>query len=157
MKMVRLQHIIYVILIVLLRTSLCFPQTPPEMVYDVEHSDISILEVSKDIAIMYGGIGKPERKLIEKLGKDYNLKLVFIALPRKKYLSNVEVNIINEKGQKIVKVISKGPLFYAKIPSGIVTIKTIYKGKVKTNTHVEITKGGQRSMYFSWNIEKTID
>jgi len=157
MKVVSLHHIICVILIVLLRTSLCFSQTPPQMVYDVEHSDIKILEVSKDIAIMYGGIGKPERKLIERLGKDYNLKLVFIALPWKKYLSNVEVNIINEKGQKIVKVISKGPLFYAKVPSGIFTIKAIYREKVNTHTHVEITKGGQRSLYFSWNIEKTID
>ena len=57
MKIVRLQHTIYFILIVLLRTSLCFPQTPPEMVYDVEHSDISILEVSKDIAIIMVELG----------------------------------------------------------------------------------------------------
>lgn len=150
-------HITYITIITLLKTSLCFPQTPPEMIYDLKHSDIKVLEVSKDIAIMYGGIGKPERELIERLGKDYNIKLVFIALPWKKYLSNVKVNIINEKGQKIIKVISEGPFFYAKIPSGIFTIRTIYKGKVKTIKNIEITNEGQRSMYFSWNIEKKID
>ena len=152
MKIARL-YLTCIILNVILKASLCFPQTPPEMVYDLKHSDIKVIEVSEDVAIMYGGIGKLERKLIEMLGKDYNLKLTFIALPWKKYLSNVEVNIINEKGQKIVKVKSQGPLFYAKIPSGIFTIQAVYKGKIKTHKNVEVTQRGQRSLYFSWNIE----
>ncbi len=69
-------------------------QTPPEMVYDLKHSDIKVLEISKDIAVMYGGIGKLERNLIEKLGTQYNLKITLIALPMNKYISNVEISIL---------------------------------------------------------------
>lgn len=157
MQILKIYNIVSIIIITFFITSLCFSQTPPEMVYDLKHSDIKVIEVSKDIAIMYGGIGKPERTLIEKLGKNYNIKLVFIALPWNKYLSNIEVNIINEKEQKIVKVTSQGPFFYARLPSGIFTIKAAYEGKVKTYKHVEITQRGQRIFYFRWNIEKTIN
>jgi len=49
-------------IIIILETSLCLSQTLPEMIYDLEHSDIMLIEVNKDIAIMYGGVGKLERK-----------------------------------------------------------------------------------------------
>ena len=127
------------------------------MIYDLEHSDINLIEVSKDSAIMYGGVGKTERSLIKKLSNDYNIKVVFTAVPYKKYLSDVEVNILNEQGQKLVKVISKGPYLYAKIPPGIFTIQAAYQGKIKKYHHVEVTKRGKKTLYFSWNIEKIID
>lgn len=134
-------------------TALCLSQNPPpEMIYDLKNSDIKVMEVSNEVSIMYGGIGKSERTLMDKHSGDYNLKLVFTALPSNKYLSTVVVNILDKKEQRIINVISEGPVFFAGLMPGIYTVKAVYQGKEKLFKHVEITKGDQKKINISWEV-----
>ncbi len=153
MKVLKLSFI-FVIIDIFFNTALCLPQNPPPvMIYDLRNSDIKVMEVSNEVSIMYGGIGKPERALMDKYSGDYNLKLVFTALPSNKYLSNVVVNILNKKEQRIIKIISEGPMFFASLMPGIYTVKAVYKGKEKLFKHVEVTKGDQKKINISWGIK----
>ncbi len=153
MKVLKLSFI-FVIIDIFFNTALCLPQNPPPvMIYDLRNSDIKVMEVSNEVSIMYGGIGKPERALMDKYSGDYNLKLVFTALPSNKYLSNVVVNILNKKEQRIIKIISEGPMFFASLIPGIYTVKAVYKGKEKLFKHVEVTKGDQKKINISWGIK----
>ena len=153
MKVLKLSFI-FVIIDIFFNTALCLPQNPlPVMIYDLRNSDIKVMEVSNEVSIMYGGIGKPERALMDKYSGDYNLKLVFTALPSNKYLSNVVVNILNKKEQRIIKIISEGPMFFASLMPGIYTVKAVYKGKEKLFKHVEVTKGDQKKINISWGVK----
>lgn len=153
MKVLKLSFI-FVIIDIFFNTALCLPQNPPPvMIYDLRNSDIKVMEVSNEVSIMYGGIGKPERALMDKYSGDYNLKLVFTALPSNKYLSNVVVNILNKKEQRIIKIISEGPMFFASLMQGIYTVKAVYKGKEKLFKHVEVTKGDQKKINISWGVK----
>ncbi|MBW2554460.1 MAG: hypothetical protein JRE20_10080, partial [Deltaproteobacteria bacterium] len=95
--------------------------------------------------------------LMNKYSGDYNLKLVFTALPSNKYLSNVVVNILNKKEQRIIKVISEGPIFFASLMPGIYTVKAIYQGKEKLFKHVEVKKGDQKKINISWEVKNAND
>ena len=142
---------ILVMICIVLNTDLCLPQTSlPEMIDGLKNSDIKVMEVSNEITIMYGGIGKTERELIDKFSGDYNLKIVFTALPSNKYLSNVVVNILNENKERIVNVISEGPLFFAKLRPGIYIIKAVYKRKEKLIRNVSVSKEGQKKINIGW-------
>ncbi|NOQ86975.1 MAG: hypothetical protein GQ554_08875 [Deltaproteobacteria bacterium] len=157
MKALKLSFI-FVITNIFFNTALCLPQTPPpEMIYDLKNSDIKVMEVSNEVSIMYGGIGKPERTLMDKYSGGYNLKLVFTALPSNKYLSNVVVNILNKKEQIIIKVISEGPIFFASLIPGIYTVKAVYQGKEKLFEHVDVRKEDQRKINISWKVKKAND
>ena len=152
MKVLKLSFI-FLFINILFNTTLCLAQNPPpEMIYDLKNSDIKVMEVSNEVSIMYGGIGKPERTLMDKYVGDYNLKLVFTALPSNKYLSNVVVNILNKKEQRIIKVISEGPIFFASLLPGIYTVKAIFQGKEKLFEHVEVTKEDKKIINISWEV-----
>jgi hypothetical protein len=133
------------------------PQSPPEVIYDLKHSDIKLMEVSHDVSIMYGGIGKSERTLMEKYSCHYNLNLIFTALPSNKYLSNVVVHILDKKDQMIINVISEGPLFYARLIPDIYHVKVVYSGKEKLFRRVNIRKNDQKKIRVGWKTEKAND
>ena len=153
MKVLQLSFI-FLIIDILFNTAFSLSQSlPPEMIYDLKNSDIKVMEVSNEVSIMYGGIGKPERALMDKYSGDYNLKLVFTALPSNKYLSNVVVNILNKKEQRIIKIISEGPMFFASLMPGIYTVKAVYKGNEKLFKHVEVRKGDQKKINISWGVK----
>ena len=61
MKVLKLSFILIMTNFVF-NTALSLSQNPPpEMIYDLKNSDIKVMEVSNEVSIMYGGIGKPER------------------------------------------------------------------------------------------------
>jgi len=157
MKVLKLSFI-FVVIDILFNTALCLAQTPPPaMIYDLKNSDIKVMEVSNEVLIMYGGIGKPERALMDKYSGDYNLKLVFTTLPSNKYLSNVVVNILNQKEQRIIEIISEGPVFFASLIPGIYTVKAVCQGKEKLFKNVEVTKEDQKKINISWEVKKAND
>ena len=152
MKYLKLNFIL-VITCFVLNANQCFAQVSPELIYDLKNSEIKVMEVSNEVSIMFGGIGKPERALMDKYSGDYNLKLVFTALPSNKYLSNVVVNILNKKEQRIIEVISEGPVFFARLIPGIYTVKAVFQGKEKLFEHVEVTKEDKKIINISWKVD----
>jgi hypothetical protein len=100
------------------------------------------------ISYLTGGVGKDERDSLSKMGKDYNLKLVF-AHAKGPYLANVEVHIKDSNGKKVIEAISDGPWFYAKLPQGTYTISAKAMGK-SYHQKADIPEKGQVVLNFFW-------
>jgi hypothetical protein len=83
---------------------------------------------SHGVAYMTGGVGVDERAAMETMAKDFNLKLVF-AEPNRPYLANVNVEIKDSRGARLVQAQSTGPWFFASLPDGGYTVTVTHAGK----------------------------
>jgi hypothetical protein len=88
------------------------------------------------IKYMDGGVGINERAAMDRLAKDYDLKLVF-AEPSGPYLANVSVAIENARGKTLMQSTDNGPWFFAKLPDGKYRVAATFNGK-KEVREVEI-------------------
>ncbi|MDP2645464.1 MAG: hypothetical protein Q8P24_11025, partial [Desulfobacterales bacterium] len=75
----------------------------------------------RQISYVTGGIGVDERNVLQKMGKNYGLKLMFAATD-KSYLSDLTVHISNIQGKEIFEAVSDGPLLYVDLVPGDYTV-----------------------------------
>jgi hypothetical protein len=95
-----------------------------------------------------GGVGEDERAQVEAAAKGYNMKLVF-AEADGAFVADVQVTIKSDDGQTVLSAVSKGPLFFAKLPAGTYTVEATYRGETKEGS-ASIDKTGQRVLDFRW-------
>jgi hypothetical protein len=93
---------------------------------------------SHGVKYMSGGVGINERAAMDRMDKDYNLKVVF-AEPSGPYLANVNVEILNASGKELVETTDTGPWFFARLPDGKYRVVATFNGK-KQAREVEIGK-----------------
>ena len=114
----------------------------------------SELQVKKYEGIPYvsGGFGLEERESLRAMSKKDNLELSF-ALQDKDYLGGAKVLIKNESGKDVLKSVSDGPLFFAKLPPGTYTVEATAMGTTQEQmAHVPST--GRAQLYFAWKESK---
>ena len=102
----------------------------------------------KDIPYVSGGIGLEERAELKAIGKTDNLEISF-ALQNKDYIGGAQVLIRDKNGTEILEAVSDGPLFFAKLPEGVYTVKATAMGKTLEQT-VHVPSKGQARLYFAW-------
>lgn len=94
-----------------------------------------------------GGIGAGSQQAMERVRKDYNLRLTFARPGSGEYLSDVRVRAENSSGEAALDVVSHGPLFFARLPAGKYRIKADFEGKTQVRP-VTIRKGHSRGLIF---------
>ncbi len=94
-----------------------------------------------------GGIGAGSQQAMERVRKDYNLRLTFARPGSGEYLSDVRVRAENSSGEAALDVVSHGPLFFARLPAGSYRIKADFEGKAQVRP-VTIRKGHSRELIF---------
>lgn len=107
------------------------------------------VQTYKEIPYLSGGVGLDERKALRSMTKGDNLKLSF-ALKNRDYLSDVEVVITDNKGNKVMEAVSEGPWFFTKLPAGEYTDRATTMGETLQQV-AHMTSRGQTQLYFSWN------
>ena len=112
-------------------------------------ADEPLVQQADGVSYLSGGVGDEERDRILSIGKDFNLKLV-LATRSGAYLSDVNIVIVDGRGQRRLDVKSDGPLFYAKLPAGRYRIKAAANG-VLLQESVDVTAQGQRTVNLRWN------
>lgn len=108
------------------------------------------LQVKNQQGLSYvsGGFGVEERERLAVMGKDDNLVLSF-ALRDGEYLGGAEVSIKDQTGKEILSTSADGPLFYAKLPTGVYKVDATVMGKtIEQTVHVPAT--GQVHAFFAW-------
>lgn len=76
-------------------------------------------QTQNGITFVYGGVGKQQEDQMRVESRTgYNLQLVFATEKSGQYKANVDVTVLDAKGEKLVAVKSVGPGFYAKLPAG---------------------------------------
>lgn len=104
--------------------------------------------VTDGIHYATGGISKEERMAMNKLNKNYNLRLIF-ALKSGHYLSDLQIDIQNTKGKHWVFKESHGPLFLVNLPEGKYRVTATHK----TDTIVKDLNVSQdfQTVMFHWH------
>jgi len=106
------------------------------------------VQTYKDIPYVSGGFGLEERAELKAIGKMDNLELSF-ALQNRDYIGSAEVVIKDKNGADILEAVSDGPLFFAKLPEGVYTVKATAMGKTLEQT-AHVPSQGQTRLYFAW-------
>ena len=97
---------------------------------------------------MSGRFGLEEHAELKTIGKMDNLELSF-ALQNRDYIGSAEVVIEDQNGAAILEAVSDGPLFFAKLPEGVYTVKATAMAKTLEQT-VHVPSQGQARLYFAW-------
>lgn len=100
------------------------------------------------IPYVSGGVGDGERQQIEAMSKDYNLKLI-LAERSGSYIAQVDVSIMDAKGNTVLEAQSVGPFFLAKLTPGNYRVAATYGGKV-LRQRIAVPSRGQQTREFYW-------
>lgn len=73
-----------------------------------------------------GGISVEERIAMNTMNENYNVRLIF-ALASGHYLADIQVDIQNAHGERVLLVESNGPLFLVNLPEGSYTITATHR------------------------------
>ena len=106
------------------------------------------VQIHNGIPYVSGGFGLEERAELKAIGKTDNLELSF-ALQNRDYIGSAQVLIKDKNGTEILEAVSDGPLFLAKLPEGVYTVKATAMGKTLEQT-VHVPSQGQARVYFAW-------
>jgi hypothetical protein len=101
------------------------------------------------ISYVSGGVGDGSLEAIQAAKKQYNLHLLFAVERSGQYLSDIEVAIRDAKGDTILKTVSTGPFFLAKLAPGKYQISAMSDGKVQTK-RIEVVPGRSAGLSFYW-------
>lgn len=107
-----------------------------------------------NISYVGGGIGAGQAQAMKNLRKDYNLLLTFALKGSGEYLADVNLDIQDAKGKKILGTVAPGPLFYAKLPEGKYKITAEYDGKALAKSANIKKNSVARDLYFYWEKAK---
>jgi hypothetical protein len=101
-----------------------------------------------DVTYITGGIGEAERRAMEKIRPQYNLR-VTNAEKSGAFISEVIISLWNNKGEQLLSTAAE-PIFFANLPAGSYTVKAEMNGQVKTQK-VTVSAGKAAQVQFGWN------
>lgn len=107
------------------------------------------------ITYLNGGVGSEEQTMMRSVRADYNLQLTFATNSSGAYRSDVQVDIVDAKGNVLVSRPNAGPMFFAKLPAGTYRLTAAAEGKTFKRT---IKAGsGVKEMTLHWDGDSQDD
>ncbi|MGH8664008.1 MAG: carboxypeptidase-like regulatory domain-containing protein, partial [Burkholderiales bacterium] len=79
-----------------------------------------------------GGVGLAARQQLAAQSGQYNLQLEFAYAPEGEYLSAVQVDIADARGNNVLSTVTDGPWLMAKLPAGNYTVKARFGSATRT-------------------------
>jgi hypothetical protein len=101
-----------------------------------------------------GGVGLAARQQLAAQAGQYNLQLEFVYAPEGEYLSAVQVDVADARGNNVLSTVTEGPWLMAKLPAGSYTVKARFGGETRTQ-QVKVGPGKHRVvMRFPASVEQ---
>jgi hypothetical protein len=101
-----------------------------------------------------GGVGLAARQQLAAQAGQYNLQLEFVYAPEGEYLSAVQVDVADARGNNVLSTVTEGPWLMAKLPAGSYTVKARFGGETRTQ-QVKVGSGKHRVvMRFPASVEQ---
>lgn len=95
-----------------------------------------------------GGIGDEERKSLQAVKNDYNLRIVSSSAFGA-FEGDTHILIRNAKGAEVLNVPDAGPIFLAKLPVGVYSVVAANEGQLKRQK-ISINGSEPARVHFSW-------
>lgn len=99
------------------------------------------------VAYISGGVGEEERDELRLREREFNLKLLF-SERNGAYLGDVDVTLMNAKGETVLDAKSVGPLLLAQLPSGRYAIKVSSNGQMQQRKLAIPAKGRHQGIFW---------
>ena len=99
---------------------------------------------ASNVEFTTGGVGLAARQQLAAQSGQYNLHLEFAYAPEGEYLSEVQVDISDARGNNVLSTRTDGPWLLAKLPAGSYAVKARY-GDVTRTQQVNVG-GGKRHL-----------
>ena len=103
----------------------------------------------KGISFLSGGAGLREREILNEMGKDYPLKMVF-SNKMGEFLTDVVVKILDQDENTILITVSNGPWLFVDLPTGIYHLEASVWGGRKRISQVRVEGGSQKVISVQW-------
>jgi hypothetical protein len=100
---------------------------------------ILIATTDEGVRYLVGGVGSDERKMMQQLDADYNVKFVF-ADAFGDYISDVAVLVDDLQGKSVARLVTNGPWLYVKLPAGGYRVQATHLAKTTEIQRLEVPK-----------------
>ncbi|MBY0355928.1 MAG: hypothetical protein K2Q12_09420 [Rickettsiales bacterium] len=104
--------------------------------------------LADDSFFISGGVGKAERERFEAVKDQYNFRLQ-MSTSAGAFVSEVNIEIKDAKGNIVLQTVTDGPLLMAKLPSGKYTLRASKFGETKTQT-IQIGTKADKTINVFW-------
>jgi hypothetical protein len=140
--------------ILLLALSGRVPAPENAMAQSEQASPPGILIATSDAGVRYlvGGVGADERKAMEQLSGDYNVKFVF-ADTFGEYMSDVAVRIDDFRGKTVVRLVTNGPWLYVKLAPGGYRVRATHAARTVEIERLEVPNAAGVRLTLGWNLD----
>lgn len=122
------------------------PMPTPQLLNQV--TPASTPASSNESFFISGGVGKAERDRLEAMRDQYNFRLQ-MATSGGAFVSGVNVQIKDAKGNVVLETVTDGPLLMAKLPNGKYTVQASKFGETKTQS-VQVGSGQGKTVNVFW-------
>jgi hypothetical protein len=107
------------------------------------------------VSYISGGVGQDEQNAMRALRSDYNLRLTFATKQTGAYRSDVQLDVVDAKGNSVLSVANTGPMLFARLPPGVYRISASAEGKTfKRSVKVG---AGAKEMTLHWENDSPDD
>lgn len=117
----------------------------------VAHADDGVLPPERSqgaVTYISGGIGKDESEAMKQAASRYSLSIEMASAgPRAQYVSDVKIDIRDQKGTTVLSVTSDGPFLLANLPPGRYTVNAAKNGKSQQRDIVVAPGAHPRAMF----------
>jgi hypothetical protein len=110
-----------------------------------------IATTDEGVRYLVGGVGSDERKMMEQLDADYNVKFIF-ANSFGDYISDVEVRIDDLKGKTVARLVTNGPWLYVKLAAGGYRVRATHAAKTVEIERLEVPKPEGIRLTLGWSF-----
>jgi hypothetical protein len=105
--------------------------------------------------VVTGGVGDEEIAAIERMQKDYSLKLVFTG-QRGIFLSDVDVKILDTAGNVVINNVTDGPMLLASLPPGRYIMQAAVDGHTQQQKFT-VGRSGLKTLHVRFPISDGMD
>jgi hypothetical protein len=104
------------------------------------------------VRYLMGGVGSDERKSMEILAADYNVKFVFAGRSGD-YIADVSVVIDDLHGKSLAQVVTNGPWLYLMLSPGSYRVKATYVAKTMEIQELKVLQGKPLVRMLHWDFD----
>ncbi|MCX2779615.1 hypothetical protein [Microbulbifer thermotolerans] len=100
-----------------------------------------------------GGIGINERRELEKLAADFDIKVI-LSTDTGHFLGGGQIKVRDETGALLLNTTSNGPIFLLDVPKGAYVIEAMIGDRAQAMRFETSDTSNPQSAYLTWRIDE---
>jgi len=114
----------------------------------------TLQQVATSIPYLSGGIGADDVARMRSLAPQFNVHLRFQDRSDGASLADVKVLLLNARHERVLRVVSEGPLLYMRVPPGQYYLAAVYQGIIQERSLSVGRKPLDLTISFTMNSEE---